>query len=222
MPIDNKEKMQSNPFSTGGGGVNFETRVQAVFVVLLLTGQVAPCIPSWPINRIKLQGRYEGFNTDDFVLYAKDENTESEAKLLAQIKHSIAITEGNETFGEVMQAAWNDFNNNSLFDINKDSIALITGPLSASDIENVRTIMEWARYSLDEVEFINKINTSRFSSETKRNKLKVFRTHLNKANKDVEVSDKQLWEFLRKFYILGYDLDVESGVTFSLLNSLIA
>lgn len=26
--IDNKEKMQSNPFSTGGGGVNFETRVR--------------------------------------------------------------------------------------------------------------------------------------------------------------------------------------------------
>ncbi len=220
--IDNKEKMQSNPFSTGGGGVNFETRVQAVFVILLLTGQVAPYIPSWPITKIKLQGRYEGFNTDDFVLYAKDENTESEAKLLAQIKHSIAITEGNETFGEVMQAAWNDFNNDSLFDISKDSIALITGPLSASDSENVRTIMEWARYSLDEVEFINKINTSRFSSETKRNKLKVFRTHLNKANKDAEISDKQLWEFLRKFYILGYDLDVESGVTFSLLNSLIA
>ncbi len=221
MPID-KEKTQSNPFSTGGGGVNFETRVQAVFVVLLLTGQIAPCIPSWPITMIKLQGRYEGFNTDDFVLYAKDENTESEAKLLAQIKHSIAITEGNETLGEVMQAAWNDFNNDSLFDISKDSIALITGPLSASDIENVRTIMEWARYSLDEVEFINKINTSRFSSETKKNKLKVFRSHLNKANKGVEISDEQLWKFMRKFYILSYDLDVESGVTFSLLNSLIA
>ncbi len=220
--IDKKQKMQSNPFSTGGGGVNFETRVQAVFVVLMLTGQIAPCIPSWPITKIKLQGRYEGFNTDDFILYAKNEKTESEAKLLAQIKHSVAITEANETFGEVMQAAWNDFNNADLFNANIDSIALITGPLGASDIENVRTIMEWARYCQTEEEFLNKINTPRFSSEAKRNKLEVFRTHLNKANNGVEISDKQLWEFLRKFNILGYDLDVESGVTFSLISSLIA
>jgi hypothetical protein len=34
-------KQQSNPFSTGGGGPNFETRVQAAFVILMLSGRHA-------------------------------------------------------------------------------------------------------------------------------------------------------------------------------------
>ena len=38
-------KQQSNPFSTGGGGVNFETRVQAAFIVSLLTQSSVPCLP---------------------------------------------------------------------------------------------------------------------------------------------------------------------------------
>ena len=48
-------KQLSNPFSTGGGGGNFETRVQAAFTVLMLSGQVAPCLPSRPIKKLKLQ-----------------------------------------------------------------------------------------------------------------------------------------------------------------------
>lgn len=32
----------SNPFSTGGGGLNFERHVQAGFIVLMLTGGVVP------------------------------------------------------------------------------------------------------------------------------------------------------------------------------------
>ena len=32
-------KKQSNPFSTGGGGVNFETRVQAAFALSLFRPQ---------------------------------------------------------------------------------------------------------------------------------------------------------------------------------------
>ncbi|NSW92567.1 MAG: ATP-binding protein [Firmicutes bacterium] len=215
-------KQQSNPFSTGGGGTIFETRVQAAFVVLMLTGQIAPCLPPWPITKIKLQGRYAGFNTDDFIVFAKDLQTEKEAKLLAQIKHSISITEGNDVFGEVIQAAWNDFRNPDIFTVGNDVFALITGPLSATDINNTRTLLEWARHSDDAKEFFHKVNLANFSSDAKREKLKVFQTHLNKANDGSDISDEQFWEFLKSFYLLGYDLDIESGITLSLLRSLIA
>src|ERR1043165_3939376 len=97
---------QSNPFSTGGGGPNFETRVQAAFTVLLLTGRVAPCLQAFPIVRLKLQGRYAGFTTDDFIVFTKYSQKDQEAKLLAQIKHDISITVGNETFAEVIYSAW--------------------------------------------------------------------------------------------------------------------
>jgi len=214
-------KQQSNPFSTGSGGVNFETRVQAAFTVLMLSGRLAPCIPPFPITKIKLQGHYAGFHTDDFVVFAKQSETEKEAKLLAQIKHDIGITEKNKIFGEVIQSNWNDFNGES-FNPNTDALALITGPLSATDINDVRPILEWARHAESEEEFFTKINTANFSSDAKRKKLKAFKTHLKTANNETDVSDRQLWEFLKVFYIIGYDLDTESGSTLSLLHSLIA
>ncbi|MFF2530284.1 ATP-binding protein [Brevibacillus sp. NPDC058079] len=215
-------KEQSNPFSTGGGGGNFETRVQAAFTVLMLTGRIAPCLPAWPIVKLKLQGRYAGFNTDDFIVFTQDPQTRTEAKLLAQLKHSISITVGNEVFGEVVQAAWNDFNDPSIFNVGTDAFALITGPISATEINNTRTLLEWARHCEDEKEFIQKVETSGFSNEAKRSKLKVLKTHLSSANGGIDVSDEQLWSFLKSFHLLGYDLDTESGSTISLLQSLIA
>ncbi|HLP47359.1 MAG TPA: hypothetical protein VK469_15515 [Candidatus Kapabacteria bacterium] len=108
-------KQQSNSFSTGGGGPNFETRVQAAFAVLMLTGGNAPYLPSWPVQKIKLQGKYAGYNTDDFIVFTKDPNTGKEAKLLAQVKHTIDITESSEVFSEVIQAAWKDFTDPAIF-----------------------------------------------------------------------------------------------------------
>lgn len=211
-------KGQSNPFSTGDGGPTFESRVQAAFTVLMLTGRFAPCLAAWPITKLKLQGRYAGFNTDDFILFTEHPDTDEEAKLLAQIKHDISITEGNETFAEVIQAAWADFNDPS-FSVDTDAFALITGPLSATDTKDVRPLLEWARYSENEKEFLDKVNTANFSSDAKRKKLQVFKTHLAKANDDSEVSDREFWEFMKIFYLLGYDLDTESGSTISLLLS---
>jgi len=214
-------KQQSNPFSTGGGGVTFETRVQAAFTVIMLTDGVVPCLPPWPITKIKLQGRYAAFNTDDIVVFVKGPGPQNEAKLFTQIKHDISITGKNETFSEVIQAAWNDFNDSSLFRLGTDAFALVTGPLSTTDINHVRPLLEWARHSKDETEFLDKVNTANFSSESKRAKLSAFKTQLTKANGGKEIPDKQLWEFLKSFHLLGYDLDVDAGATQTLLESLI-
>lgn len=214
-------KQQSNPFSTGGGGPNFETRVQAAFCVLMLSGRLAPCLPPFPITKIKLQGRYSGFNTDDFIVFSNQPETEQEAKLLAQIKHDISITARNVTFAEVIQSTWNDFSN-EIFDSSTDALALITGPLSATDISDVRPILEWARHAENEEEFFAKVNTANFSSDAKRKKLEAFKIHLKAANDGTDVSDIELWEFLKVFHVIGYDLDTEAGSTLSLLHSLIA
>ena len=134
-------KQLSNPFSSGGGGGHFEEHVQASFVALMLTGGFAPCLPNWPIRKIKLQGKFAGYDTDDLIIFVENPGGDQERKILGQIKHSISITENDKVFAEVIQAAWNDFNNDSLFSRGKDVIALITGPLSATDINDVRTVV---------------------------------------------------------------------------------
>ena len=125
-------KKLSNPYSTGEGGAHFEALVQASFVTLMLTGGYAPGPFRRPIAQIEFQNKIRGFDTDDFtVTFEKTGKTES-PKLLCQVKSSIAVTEGDASFGEIMQAAWSDFNK-PVFVKNKDAIALITGPLSAVD-----------------------------------------------------------------------------------------
>lgn len=214
-------KELSSPFSTGGGGPRFENQVQTLFVLLMLTGGVVPCVQPLPIKRIKLQGRYAGYSTDDFIAFVEDANGEDKAKLLAQIKHSVNITENDPVFADVIQAAWSDFNDEELFDEATDVFALITGPLSATDSE-VRTILEWARTSETAEELLKKVHLAKFSSETKQKKLAAFRAQLNKANRGVEIGDETLWQFLKSFHLLPCDLDISSGFIFSFIRSSIA
>lgn len=215
------DKQLSNPFSTGGGGSHFEAHVQASFVALMLTGGYSPCLPCRPINKIKLQGKFAGYQTDDLIVFVQDSSGKGQCKLLGQVKHSIGITESDPTFAEVIHSAWHDFNNVELFTKGRDVIALITGPLSATDTNDVRTILEWARHSENSEEFFQKVELTHFSSDTKRSKLKAFKANLNKANSYNEVPDDEVFEFLKHFHLLGYDLDIKAGVTLALLHSLI-
>lgn len=214
-----KMKKLSNPFSTGGGGVHFEAHVQASFVALMLTSGHAPCLPCWPIAEIKLQGKIDGFDTDDLVVVVENVNSKERRKLLGQVKHSIAITQGSTLFGEVMQAAWNDFKNPKVFTRDKDIIALITGPLSQTDAE-VAWILNHARSNKsDPQRFFRNIATANFSSNVKRQKLQVIRNHLKTVNDGIDPTDEVFHKFLTNFYLLGYDLGEEEGVVLSLINS---
>ena len=206
----NKKKL-SNPFSTGGGGGHFEAHVQASFVALMLTGGHAPCLPCWPIAEIKLQGKIDDFDTDDLVVVVENLNSKERRKLLGQIKHSISITQGSTLFGEVMQAAWNDFNNSKVFTRGQDIIALITGPLTQNDSE-IAWLLNHARVNpRDPERFFRNIATANFSSNVKRQKLEVIRLHLKVANNGIDLTDEVFHNFLSSFYLLGYDLGEEEG-----------
>ncbi|RLL22071.1 hypothetical protein D9K81_07920 [Acinetobacter chengduensis] len=214
-------KKQSNPFSTGGGGVNFETRVQASFAIALFTQSCIPCLSqNMRAKELKFQNKYDGSHIDDFVLSASN-NFGNSSKLYAQIKHEISVSEAEDSmFTEVMISAWNDYKNKS-FNRENDSIALITGLLSQHDINNTLPILEWARYSSNSIDFIKKITTKGFTSKTKINRLNIFRVQLSRANQGKPISDEELWSFLRIFYIVSFDLDTKYSVVAHLLCSLI-
>ena len=215
-------KQLSNPFSTGSGGARFEANIQASFVTLMLTGGFAPCLPSWPIVAIRLQGSVAGYCTDDLIVYVEDPGTDHRRRLLGQVKHKIAITAKNTLFAEVIQAAWNDFNNPNVFTKGKDIIALITGPISATNIDGVNGLLEHARHARNVDEFLTDVSRAIFCSDNVREKLKAFKAQLKIANKGTDVGDQDLYEFLKHFHFLGYDLAKKGSVISSLLISHIA
>lgn len=215
----NKSKEISNPFSTGGGGAHFEAHIQACFVALMLSRGHVPNMPCWPIKEIALQGKRLGYETDDLVLFIEDSETNESRKLLGQVKHSIAITKGDSIFGEVIQAAWTDFNNSFIFDKRKDIIALITSHISATDHKNVQFILRQAKYAKDSLEFFTNVNMAKFSPSQATNKLDVFKLHLKNANNGTDLTNEELYNFLGCFQVLGYDLGDEKGVVLSLIHS---
>ncbi|MDD2197352.1 MAG: hypothetical protein PHW91_09245 [Bacteroidales bacterium] len=213
-------KQLSNPISTGGQGIHFENRVQASFALLMLANGYSPCLHNWPIVKIKLQGKYQGYNTDDLIVFTQKLNSDTQAKLFGQVKLSISITNSSEKFGEVINAAWNDFNNKELFCEEHDIIALICSPLSATDTDGIRKLVDCALHSENENDFIDRIEKANFTSNEQRDKFSVFKYHLKKANQDNDLTTLQLWRFLKIFRLLIYDLDIK-GVTLSLLHTII-
>lgn len=213
------KKKLSNPFSTGGGGVLFEAHVQAAFVTLMITGGHSPCFPSKPIVEVKLQGKIDGYATDDLIVTTEDPGGGGRRKLLGQVKHSIAFNTQSKLLSEVLQAAWDDFNNPKVFTKRRDTIALITGPLSGVDQECVPWLLDHARAIGDAETFFRNVGQANFSSADKVRKLNVVRHHLDAANGGKPLSNDEFYQFLLDFHLLGYDLDVEYSVTKSLLHS---
>lgn len=209
----------SNPFSTGGGGLHFEAQVQASFVALMLTGGFAPSLPCWPISEIKLQGKIDGYDTDDLIVYVKNTDLKEQRKLIGQVKHAISVTKRDAVFGEVIQSAWNDFNNPDTFSQGKDVIALITGPLNGVDAKNVPWLLNQARHTKNVDEFLRNVKQANFSPSKSVEKLEAIKHHLKVANGGTDVREADLYSFLRHFHLLGYDLGGEAGVIISLLHS---
>ena len=220
MIVDGKQL--SNPFSTGSGGARFEANIQATFVTLMLSGGYAPCVPSWPIVEIKLQGAVAGYGTDDLIVYVENPASKDRRRLLGQVKNSISITVKSKLFGEVIQAAWKDFNNPDVFTKGKDVISLITGPINATDTDGVNGLLEQARHTRDAEEFLTQVSRANFCSDTVRAKLEAFSTQLKAANGGNDIDNKDVYEFLKHFHLLGYDLAKKGSVVSSLLQSHIA
>ena len=161
----------------------------------------------------------DGYDTDDLIVFVRNSTRrKNKRKLLGQVKHTISFTQSNSILTEVMRAAWNDYNNTSIFTKKRDRIALITGPLKEADFLSVSWILDQA-HTKESEEFYNHVTRANFSPSKANEKLNVIRHHLKIANNNVDVTDDDFYDFLKHFYLLNYDLGKEVGVVLSLLHS---
>ena len=57
----------SNAFSTGGGGVNFEQQIQAMFLLSLLIDGFCPAMNE-QTKKVHFQAKHLGYDVDDLVV----------------------------------------------------------------------------------------------------------------------------------------------------------
>ena len=205
----------SNSFSTGGGGYDFEHRVQAAFLLGLLVDGFSPIL-NLRIVALDFQAKRLGYHMDDLVVHC--DGFGEETKLLCQAKHGVTIG-NNPTFQEVISAAWVAFNQSN-FNKNKDKLVLITGLIPKADV--LRWICAQANASSNEQDFMARTQEANFSNNDIRKKLEVLKNCLKCANNSQALSDKDIWEFCKAFELLVFDLAYESSINEFLIRALIA
>jgi len=198
----------SNPFSTGGGGVTFEQLVGASYLVSLLVGDI-PRGLDWGITKsVQFQHRWSGCLLDDVVITSTDGFRER--KLALQVKHDLTFscTVSNTTLASVIDDCWKTFNSSLGWQFNQDTdrIGIGLGVYQNRIDKHFQPLLEWARKSKDSSEFLRKVSLPTFSSQEKQEYLQIIRSLLSKS-KGNNVTDDEIWKFLRCFVVIHFDLE---------------
>lgn len=194
----------SNAFSTGGGGVNFEQQIQAMFLLSLLIDGFCPAMNE-QTKKVHFQAKHLGHDVDDLVVITY--RNQSEGKMACQIKHSITATEKDKTFQEVICAAWNDFNKED-FDRDRDRISLVTAQISNKAQQSLRFLHVEAIGAIDAEAFMEQtyVMLMNFFAHCE----KILRINLNPEN----------WKDMKWDEIIDNQINEENKITCHLRNKI--
>ncbi len=193
-------------FQKGGGGTNFEQLVQTAFLTTLIIRGNVPCIVSGELLEVALQVTNRGYETDDFLAIAKSSN--GEHRLLIQVKHDISFTKDNDKFREVVSAFWKDYSNTSIFDKTRDKLVIAKNGLTKDERNHLKSLFNWAVNHATAADFISEVNRIK----AKKDRLDVFRAVLKEANNNTDLTEKEIWEFLKCVDVLEYDFLNEGSI----------
>lgn len=194
-----------------------------MFLALMITGGYTPVFLGLRIVKLEFQtGDREdpllACHTDDLRITTKNESGQTR-RILCQIKRSLVFSNSDPNIQNVLTAAWNDYNNPSIFTFGTDAIAFITGPLSGVDQSTIPWILDQAHIANCSDDFFQQVRGRTHVSNDKRKRLETIIKMLNIANNGREIEDIQIYRFLKHIYLLGYDLDIKHSVSKSLIHS---
>lgn len=149
-----KQKTLSNTISTGGGGGGFETRIQAVRLLALLTGELVPEHRECRVIKLLFQAKKHQYETDDLVCIAEDAVGQT-AKALLQAKRTLTASEADDKFFDAISGGWLDYNNPAVFAHGRDTVVVVYDTESYHKLAGARRVTQWARASTTLAEFEN-------------------------------------------------------------------
>lgn len=197
-------KRLSNPASTGGAGVTYEQRVQAVYVLSMLSGGAVELARHERVIELRFQAAVHGYKTDDLVCTLQDDTGASRRALL-QVKRDVRAVASDANFVDALVAAWLDFQNPACFTRDRDRVYLVYETTGGSSLEALGHLMVFARGSTSAADFLLKVQAEWFSTEVNRVTLRVVRENLDIAAGGA-IGDEELWQFLAHWRLLQHTL----------------
>ena len=191
----------ASPFSTGGGGSDFERQVGAYYLAMALLRSIPRGQDAGLTREVRFQRLYEGEPLDDLIILS--ELPVGEAKLALQIKRDLTFGEANEVFDEVMRASWKTLRSPK-FTLGIDRFGIGLGLYSKMIDEHYQSVLTWARSSANPADFFSRIAKGGLSNRTQQSFVDLVRAKLD-SYVGASVSNDELWDFLRSMVILHFD-----------------
>ena len=191
-----------NPYSTGGGGINFEQKIGSMYLSFLLARQVP-----YGLDGITKEIRFQQIHSeplDDLVILS--ERGGISRKLSLQLKHNMRFTNSDPNFETTISDCWKTLNDQENFDPNKDRFGIGVGVYQTKIDEVIVPIVNQARAKSFEDFMISK---NSFSVD-KQEFLNLLRNKISKS-KGGNPTDEEIWKFLRCFQVIYFDLEHEGS-----------
>lgn len=198
----------SSPYSTGGGGTQFETRVAAYYFAAVIAEARARALPGIHVTEVMTQRAAFGEPLDDLVIVGLS-NDGAITKLSLQVKSSLRFTEGDEEWKAVLGQAWDTFNQGS-FEVQGHRLGIAVADYHAKADKHYQSVLTWASHSPSASDFFKRISREDFAHKNQRDFVTLIRKIL-RSYQGTEVSDEDLWKFLCVFRILHFDFNNEES-----------
>lgn len=191
-----------SPASSGPAGSHFEGQVGAYYLLSMLTGSEPHGLPGTTIDRIELQRAAEGRPLDDVIVHAHGACSDP-AVLEIQVKRSITFAPADPIFrGVVAQIAV--ASRRPDFWTSRYELAIATARTSRKIEVAYQDVLTWARQLSDAATFTARISRPGSANDDMRTFFRTFKSDLGDAG--VPNDDEAVWQLLRKFQILVFDL----------------
>lgn len=209
----------TNPATTGGFGPNFEFKVGAACLTLLLTRGAPLFLETGTVSAVHFQTKYLGWETDDLLLEAVNEHGVTR-KTAIQVKLSFVLSDKDEECIKTVRRAFADFRNTTIFDQNRDVVGVVTSSLSARLIRGLRSLLDCARASTGSLDMVQRLQIPGYLGRPAHDNYRTIAAILQKSEGQ-QPTEEEIWRFLTRFNVVDLDLNVECGFTETLLHSLL-
>ena len=208
------ERHKPSPYSTGGGGYEYERMVGATYLAAMVCGDAVPGVADGMITEVRFQQRNAGHILDDIVVVS---NMDSNAhRLSLQIKHGLQVGTSSK-FKDIISDCWRMFAGGEgvSFDRSTDRLGIVVSNLSGDARGHYLPVLEMARDSQDSAAFWNRLKHDGHS----RLRLEFANSIKSRVTSSSEpgATADDVWEFLRLLYIIELDMDgpAATGRTFA-------